>query len=154
MVLAVMVLFLVYRVYQVVNPPPPPVTDPLRPPGPEPPPGFEVPEVPSARELFEPADDWSGLTRRNLFSYRPNQGAQQQNAQDEEFQVNLTLLSIRETFPDSGEYKVQIRSASARKWYDVGESFESYQLESVDPDTQCCDVFSDNMGRVVTICIE
>lgn len=148
-----MVGFLVYRVYQVVNPPPSPSQKPVSPPGREPPADFQVPEVPSARDLFESPEDWTGLARRNLFSYRPSAGRQSQEGQDEESLINLTLLSIRETPPDSGNFKARIRSASSPRWYDVGESFESYQLESIDPDSQCCDVFSDNLGRVVRLCI-
>ncbi len=142
MVLAVMVGFLIFRVYTVVSPAadekegqiPPPPTDkipddanlPGDPPPPPPPPRL---------------DDWSRLPRFNPFGpYRPVQVGGGGNQETNE-QFPLRLLNIREIAP--GELRAQIDSGVRSSWYAEGQAFETYEVLDIDPDAGTATVFSE-----------
>ncbi len=59
---------------------------------------------------------------------------------------NIRLLAIREW---GNTYRAQIQTRT-RKWYEAGESFETYQLVSIDPDAGTVEIFSEQHGRTYT----
>lgn len=60
---------------------------------------------------------------------------------------NIVLLGIREW--GDGTYRAQIYTRT-RKWYEEGESFEAYQLISINPEEQSVEIFSEKHGRSFT----
>jgi len=64
----------------------------------------------------------------------------------------LELLNMQEV--SSGSWKVRIRSGNSRKWYSEGDRFETYQLLTVDPDTECVVIYDETVRQVVEICKE
>lgn len=154
MVLAVMVCFLMFRVYQVVSPPddnansnrlpnpprrdlPPDVETPGRPPQPPPPP---------------PAQDWSRLWRFDLFQYKQPRDVGGGSTDDSDGpDVDITLLRIREV-PGQG-YKAQMKTASRTGWYSEGDPFEAYELVTIDPDSNCVVIFAEQLERSITVCV-
>lgn len=152
MVLAVMVGFLIFRVYQVVSPasgeenkrmPRPPgneLPDDANPPGDPPPP----PPPPRT-------EDWSRLWRFNPFVWRAPQGGggpEGDNADD----INLRLLRIREVAP--GQIRAQIDSGTRESWYAPGQAFETYEVLSIDQENGVVTVFSERHQRSVELRIE
>lgn len=151
MVLAVMVGFLCYRVYQVMYPETTgegnegqiwrlaskdlpedmerPGTPPLPPPNP-----LRV--------------DWSRLWKSPMFRWDPR-GVKAPGGLAE---VELSVIKIMDT--GVGGYRVQIETEKSKKWYAEGASFESYELISIDPDGGCCDIFAENIQKLVEVCIE
>ena len=61
-------------------------------------------------------------------------------------QPKISLLAIREW---GDTYRAQIQTRT-RKWYEAGESFETYQLVSIDPDAGTVEIFSEQHGRSFT----
>jgi hypothetical protein len=59
---------------------------------------------------------------------------------------NLRLLAIREW---GDTYRAQIQTRT-RKWYAAGESFETYQLVSIDPEDGSVVIFSEQDGQNYT----
>ena len=150
MVLAVMVIFLCFRVYQVVQPAqsqtenkdfelprsefPPDVETPGTPP--------RIPGNPSPR-------NWTDLWRNNPFTYVRAGDSTRRNENSDQA-LDLEVLNFQET--SGGIWRVQIRSASRRGWYSEGEAFESYELLSIDPDLECIVVYAEGLGRREEIC--
>ncbi|HOF41530.1 MAG TPA: hypothetical protein PLD73_15780 [Candidatus Hydrogenedentes bacterium] len=62
---------------------------------------------------------------------------------------NLRLLAIREW---GDTYRAQIQTRT-RKWYAAGESFETYQLVSIDPDAGTVVIFSEQDGQNYTFAL-
>lgn len=151
MVLAIMVIFLCFRVYQIIQPPPPDESRTFQPPRSALADDEDTPGTPPRTPESPPPEDWRGLWTRPPFLYvRPGEtrGGPDTGGDD----IDLQLLNIQEVA--DGSYKVQIRSASRSGWYSEGDAFEAYELLSIDPDTECCIVFSEEYGRRVPICIE
>lgn len=147
MVLAVVVVILCLRVYEVMRPkqpPPPPNYTYPRTQLPEDPqeladlgfPGAPpLPPIPAAAKV------WSSLWKRNAFWYNPSVTS----TGDEKLQQFLRnpgvrLLNI--TAGKGGKYRAQLQTSSSRKWYDEGEQFEQFELVSIDPEKQECVVYS------------
>lgn len=151
MVLAVMVCFLIFRVYQVVKPPTPGPDGPiLRMPGNEFP--IDIPDRPGtpAPVAGIPArETWTDLTRRPPWFYR--RPGQSRGGAENTDELQLTVLNFQGT---GDNVRVRIRTEGSRKWYSVGDAFESYELLSVDLDTGCIEVFSEALGKRVEICKE
>lgn len=145
MVLICVVLFLGYRVYIVVNPQEPPLPPPPRPPGPVLPPeaGPGVPPLRPPASIPEPRQDF---VFRNMFVYRPGTVTQA-----EDRAKHLKLLYILPS--GEGSYRAQIKTKATTKWYSVGDPFESYQLDSIDPEAKCVDIWSTEDTDTLRICI-
>ena len=73
------------------------------------------------------------------------------SAADQENQVTLTLLAIR---GEGDSAFVQIETDSSKKWYKVGDAFESFELLSVDIDEETAEVFDEGLNRVRVIEME
>src|SRR5262245_24144723 len=107
MVLGVMVCILVYRVYTVLNPPPPPAGPILGRPGTDPPTDIPVPPLPPRDPE---TDDWSRLWRFSPFIYiPPRAGSNANNPNDNvDSTVQLTLEQIKPV--GDGTYRAKIRT--------------------------------------------
>lgn len=150
MVLAVMVAVLVSRVYQVVQPPVSPAAGKnFQPPGSDESRLRERPGVPPRTPSPPSSGNWTNLWLTNPFTY-VSPGDSSRRVIVEGREIDLELLSIQQ-IPD-GSYRVQIRSPSRRAWYSEGDPFESYELVSIDPDTECIVIFAEEIGKPVEIC--
>ncbi len=142
MVLAVVVGILVFRVYQVVQPttgtdvatiPRPPSSSALSAPSLSP--NIVVQEKPEPR---------TALLVRNPFVWQA-QGGQSRVVDAESGKPDLVLLRIQER--PGGGAQAQIRSGPSRKWYNVGEKFESYELTDIDVENQKIKIYSEEMRK-------
>ena len=149
MVLAIMVSFLCFRVYQVVQPPQTQETEKnFQPPGNELPLDVETPGVPPRTPGLPDSENWTNLWRSNPFYYPP--GGSRSKPTDGEQDIDLELLNIQ--LMADGSYRARIRSANRKGWYSEGEGFEAYELVSIDPDAECIVVFAEEIERPVEIC--
>ena len=131
MVLAVMVIFLIYRVYEVVNPEVEQVAENYRPPEPRGNIGVTVP--PPLKPLPTPPPD---MTRRHPFVWiGVNQGP---GGNDEGPDVDLRLLQIME---NRGEWRARIRSQVKTYWVSEGEKLESWEVIEINPDEETVVVY-------------
>ena len=146
MVLIVMVLFLGSRVYIVVFPLP--FDGPEIPPLPKSElPADKGPGNPPLSPPLTPAEDWSAFKASDMFTYKPGVTETGPNREEE-----LKLLHIIPT-PDAG-HRARIKTKATTKWYSVGDQFESYQLDEIDPETKCAQIWSTEDSNNLTICIE
>jgi hypothetical protein len=152
MVLAVMVGFLMYRVYQVVNPivgpearlPSPPrsnigddVDRPGLPPPPPPPPR---------------TDDWSRLWRFNPFEFRQPRASRTTDGENPADVLEIRLLRI--TPSGGGKFRAQIATPGRTAFYEEGQSFESYELLEIDPDAGTVTIFSEGLQKTAVLELE
>lgn len=152
MVLAVMVVVLCYRVYQVVNPPLDDENQPVFTPPSNDPKGIVPPPPPPPVPFAPPTENWSLIWRRSSWQWQPRTDRRDQNA-EAELSINLELLDIMEL--PNGRVRAQIKSvAGSGKWYDEGDPFESYTLISIDPDTNSCVIFAEVISRNIELFIE
>jgi len=151
MVLAVMVAFLIFRVYQVVRPQAEEGKDTrYRLPEPEVPSDVPVPGMPPPPPPKPKTEDWSRIWRFNPMVYRRSAaGSRTGDTSDE---INLTLLRIREIRP--GTWSAEIQSPGRRGWYIEGQPFETFELLDIDPDTGEVTVFSEEHQRSVVLKVQ
>lgn len=149
MVLAVMVIILCYRVYQVLNP----VIDDFKRtpknPGKVLPEEVEPDEPPNPPRAV-PTEDWSIIWKRPLWLWQPRVDRRDINSAIEQ-SVNLQLMDIKEV--SDGVYRVKIRSNTIG-WYDEGEKFESYELVSIDVDTDSCVIYAEEISRNIELTMD
>jgi Ca-activated chloride channel family protein len=65
--------------------------------------------------------------------------------------IDLVLRQIREK--GDGSHLAQIRTPSRTAWYATGESFESYTLTSINPQTACVTIFAENLQKTIEVCL-
>lgn len=149
MVLLVMLSVLSWRVAEVLRPtedlpdkifvrPRPGPTGGLDNPAPPPPP------------LNPPGPDINEIVRRNPWWVNASPGGG--NGAGSEEDVILEVLSIQQKA--SGEYMARIRTSTATKWIPEGKSFESYELREIDPDSKCCEIWSEDHNKTLKRCIQ
>ncbi len=142
MVFAILVILLAYQVYEVVQEPEQfggssTALAAQSPPEPKPIPPLPVTQV----------KDYSSLHERNPFWYWSSQ-PQGGSSSDEEAALQIRLLDIQKN-PEGG-YSARIETQSP-KWYREGEQFESYKLLKVDPEKRQAEVYSEKLGRNITL---
>lgn len=147
-VLAVMVLLLGIRVYSLVNaddsfdsvklqnPRAPVVND-----SPPPP----IPETPLPEPVIR-------LVRRSPIVYEPPSSRPGQQSSENSEDDKVRVLRIIEA--TGGVYRAQITTGGAAKTMVEGQSFESYQLQSIDPETGCCIIYSENSNSEIERCVD
>ena len=150
MVLAVMVIFLCFRVYQVVQPAQSQTENKdFELPRSEFPPDVETPGTPPRIPADPNPGNWTDLVRNNPFVY-VSPGDSTRGDGDSDQVLDLEVLNFQET--SDGNWRVRIRSASRRGWYSEGDAFEAYELLSIDPETECIVVFAEELARRQEIC--
>jgi hypothetical protein len=140
-VLAAMVLVLCWNLYRVVYPEKLTELPTHRPPSRT----FE--DEPLNTTPLAPAQtqDWASVYTPNPFwalSGKSNKD------DDKNVDAGITLLEVRKV-KDKARAKLQTESAA--RWYDEGESFESFELMSVDLEAKTCQVRSERLGKVITL---
>ncbi len=147
--LAIMVVILCYRVYQVVNPPEDvDPKDDFRLPGDMLPADVETPGIPPQIPGLPDSENWTILWRKNPFIWV--EPGTRGPITDEGEEIDLRLLNIQETA--DGSYIAQIKSPTRRGWYKEGAPFESYEVITIEADEECVWVFAEEVGRNVRIC--
>jgi len=145
LVFAIMVLVLCWYVYKAVNPPPPPEEVTARVPRKKIGEGYKGVNVP-APPVPERPGEWNALYERNPFWYYSSISKEQGRERPQD--AGITLLNIRTV---SGRNRAQLQTESSKKWYDEGESFEKFELLKIDPEAGTCDVYSEQLGKVITL---
>lgn len=102
----------------------------------------QMPAPPAPPRLAQ----WKALYTPNPFWFNPSERRSEGPERSEE--ADIVLLRIRDV---GGKPRVQLRTASATKWYWEGEQFESYQVFSIDPEAGTCQVRSERTGRNLTL---
>lgn len=149
MVLAVMVCVLVYRVYGVIQPQDIDTTLVPGYPRETPPPG--IVGDPPVEPPPPPSEDWTSIHERSMFVYKPT-GQQGAGGSASEADIVVKLIDIQET--SEGQFVARIQTQGRPRSYRVNTKFEQFELLSIDPEAQCCEIFVEALGRAVTRCIE
>lgn len=143
-VFGVMVCILFWHVYSIFNPPEEVVLAPLNPPKEEPDPG-EIAEIPPRPEP-RPIQQWEGIYTPNPFWSLS--GSYSLSSKTKEAPADISLVRIQQG--REGKWRAQLRT-NVTKWYNEGESFQSFQLIKINPDDNSVEVRSDRLGRVLTL---
>jgi len=138
-VLVVLLCVLAFRVYELFVPKELEASAPV-PAGPPP-----VPEIAPGTPLTDAPGQYS-LLRRSPFSIYSDAKVDAGTMTPEE--LGLYLLDIKEV---AGKWRARIRTNSARKWYDEGENFEEFVLESIDPKAGTAVVYVERIAKTVTL---
>ena len=153
-VLLVMVGILVYRVYGVVNPPPPPKWTKLPRPLTELPTdpaalqGIELPGDPTPRPPMDVPGSYAMLYNRNPFWYYSGQQKQDSKQDVTAADLNIKLLDIQNA---GGRLRAKLRTQSATAWYSENDQFEKYELQKIDPDNNTVEIYSERYARTFTL---
>ncbi len=153
MVLAVMVCILIFRVYQVLNPPPDPEGPKIfGPANPTPPEESPVP-LPPAAPQNPVSEDWTRIWRLTPFRFPPPRTAGSgADPNDTNPGTLVTLEQIRDI--GGGSYRAKIRTASRSAWHAAGDQFEQFTLMSIDPEQNCVTIFSEQEAKNLERCIQ
>jgi len=90
---------------------------------------------------------WPEIFTPNPFWYLANQAntsVKKQGAED----AGISLIRITTV---QGKNRAQLQTASSKKWYYEGESFESFELLKIDPGEGTCQVRSERLGKVIAL---
>lgn len=144
MILVAMLAILCYQVYEVVYPDERPRgTIPKRPGDAD---VATKPPQPPDKPSITISGDYVGLFRRNPFWYAS--GRNQRNTTSTSSDIVIKLLDIQDL---SGRQRARLQTETTTKWYDVGEKFEQFQLQSVDEAAGTATVYVESQGKEVTI---
>lgn len=104
----------------------------------------DMPAPPTPRKL----GDWKIVYTPNPFWYLSSTQTSASNRSDSLEDADISLLRIQKT---GDSYRAQLKHSSSRKWYREGEEFVSYKLLKIDPNAETCDVYSERLGRTITL---
>jgi hypothetical protein len=106
------------------------------------------PEEPPPPPPLQSPEDWSSLVLRNAFWLFGTDidGPEDGEGGDD---PGIALLQIR-PWSDGG-FRARLETESAKKWYGEGEKFESFELLHIYPDENTVEVYSEELGRTVTL---
>lgn len=141
LILVAMLIYLGMRVYKVFEP----IEDTERlvsTPGQVPPDDVVRQLPPEGRPPRRPPGQYSTLISRNPFFYH---AALARGPEVDEERWNIALLQLQEPVP--GKLRARIRTESTTKWYNLGESFEEYEIQDIDMAAQTCTVYSSRYQR-------
>jgi hypothetical protein len=146
MVLAVMLVALGFQVYKVWNPEEPEVVvhkPPARPALTEQA-QVQIPAPPPP--ISPPPPSPPGAFADNPFS-RYTGGARERETEG----VNVRVLRIREWH--DGSYRAELRHGAERGWYGEGESFGTFEVLRIDPESQTVEIYSSELNRRVQLSV-
>lgn len=155
-IFAVMVVFLCWRVYKVIQPPEEVATPNHTLPRtalPEDPDELKALGFPGAPPEVPPAfrsENWNALSGSNPFWYYGTKATEDPSAQKAE---NVQIFLTRISKGKGGVLQAQLRTQSLTKWYSEGESFESFQLLRINPEQKTCEVYSEGLRKTITLTI-
>ncbi len=104
------------------------------------------PEVAPGSPATDAPGQYQTLVRRSPFSIYSDAMVDLNSVSPEE--LGLELLDIKEVI---GKWRAQIRTKSAKKWYDEGEPFEQFVLESIDHEAGAVVVYVESIAKTVTL---
>jgi hypothetical protein len=140
-VLVVLLCFLCFRVYELFVPKVMEAAVPEergKPDPPMPPPGNPPVDGPG---------QYAGLYRSNAFSYFSDAPTDGEGVSGKE--AGIELLNLKQ-MPD-GRWRAQLKTSVTKKWYDEGEPFEEFKLESINPDDKSVVVYAERFARTITL---
>lgn len=151
-VLGVMVIFLAYRGYVLINPPEPP--EPPPPVRPSPTGEVEVPEPDfSPPDVERPQYDRDALVRRNPFwtnPYRRDPAAErEQRERPERPEVEITLDRITE-MPD-GSYRARLSRGRSRSTVEEGDTFQGYEVLRIDGEDGSVELYHEETRELLRL---
>lgn len=151
--LAVMIGFLCYRAYQILQPPPEDDDAPfvIRRPSADLSPDAPRPSIPPRAPSVPGQENWASLWTRLPFIYVRG-GVRNTKDVGEDYVIELTVHMVRDV--GGGRFKAQIETKSSKKWYAEGQAFESFELLSIDGEEECCEIFAESLGKTLTRCAE
>jgi len=146
MVLVILLCVFGFRVYQVVNgPPPAPPDDTTKKVAPD-----DTPDLPGPRQARAPKVNYQSLVQRNPFSvYGVSIGGDE--SRDGDQRIDLTLVRIVPWH--DGSYRAEMVSSrdTRTRRYEEGEPFEGYRVETIDPVANTVTVYSSEHERSFTL---
>jgi len=149
LVLFVMVCVLVFQVYKVIFPDEKPMGAAPQLPRPHDPDVIPIP-MPSPRPAPSLPGDYASLSRRNPFWYFSGAGRDNRGGQDQEG-FEISLVDIQRT---GDRLRARLSTASTTKWYNEGESFEQFQLISVDIENKQVTVYIERLGQTRVLSLQ
>lgn len=156
MILVVMVLVLAYRVYEVLNPPPPRQWPPLASPRTQLPDDEEsrqmlgLPGSPPPRPGIALPGDYVSFFDNNPFWYHSGTARQDTGADTRGADLNIQLLDVQVV---RGTPRARLSTPGGRPaWYDENEQFANqYELQRIDPETGTVVVYSERHRQSFTL---
>lgn len=106
----------------------------------------QAPEIAPGAPFTDAPGQYATLVRRSPFSIYSDAKVDVNGETPEE--LGLELLDIKDV---GGKWRARIRTNSARKWYDEGESFEEFVLESIDHEAGTAVVYVERIAKTVTL---
>lgn len=150
MILVIMLVVLGYRIYTVINVAETDIAE-----------VFVDPKAIAPVEPYPPAPRativtenvvLSPLVGRSIFKIdnpgRRDDGGDMVNAEDQKLEV-LRIIEKAD-----GKHKAMITTGGKNTLVDIGESFESYQLVSVDIENQSCEIYSENSNSYIQVSVK
>lgn len=157
MILIAMVVFLVYRVWQVVNPPPleegPQILSPKNNLPEDPQERAELvkeqvlPPPPPPRELTEIPGTYAVLYRNNALWYFSGQSDSGDGPVTAE-RLGLSLLDIQRV---GTKLRARLQTRSTNKWYNEGEQFEEFELLTINQEQGTVEIYANQYGKRLTV---
>ncbi len=150
-VLGVMVIFLGYRVFVMINPPEPaPVAQPARP---QPSGEVQVPEPElTPPQPDRPSYDPDALVSRNPFWTRGGGAAQpgaRDRRQEREDEIDISLDRINRMA--DGGYRARLSRGRSRSTVQEGDTFQGYLVLSIDGEDGPVELFNEETGDIVQL---
>lgn len=159
MILIAMVVFLVYRVWQVVYPPPPAegprVVSPKNnlPEDPQERAALVaegvLPPPPPPRELTEIPGTYAVVHRNNAMWYYSGNTATTEEVTPE--MLGLFLVDIQRA---GNVLRARLQTRTTTKWYNEGEQFEEFELVQINQEQGTVEVYANQYGRRLTVTMQ
>ena len=146
-VLGVMVCVLLWHVYTIFNPPPEEEPKELSVPRKE-----NIPDVikdiaaPPDPPVDRPRAQWEGIYTPNPFWALSAQTSV--TSRTATAAADISLIQIQEG--KGGKWRARLKT-NVTRWYDEGESFQSFQLLKIHPEDNSVEVRSDRLGKVLPL---
>ena len=153
-VLAIMVCFLCYRVYPFIYPTEEDISANRIPNSPRTTVSeddIDIPSLPPPAPKLHDRENWNNIYRRSPFQFLPASGNANQAGSDDA-NSNLQLISIQDV--GGGVFMARIKVGNDRpRTLRQGQQFGTYELLVIDPDTGCCEIYSEDVGEDIEICL-
>ena len=108
----------------------------------------EPPQPPPNNPPVDAPGQYAGLYHSNPFTYfsdAPTSGEGGLTGKE----AGIELLNIKQM--PGGKWRAQLKTGAAKKWYDEGEPFEEFKLESINPDDKTVVVYAERFAKTVTL---